>query len=99
MNLPAIISGAHATKVGSLPGSSCLSLHDEAAAGAIVDAGIEPADIDGVICAYSLTEPHLMLASWFCEFFGHGSSVIIIERLEIRLGLDFAIALGLRPCY
>lgn len=47
-----------------------MSLHDEAAAGAISDAGLKPADIDGVICAYSLTEPHLMLASWFCEFFG-----------------------------
>ena len=28
------------------------------------------ADIDGVLCAYSFTEPHLMLASVFCEYMG-----------------------------
>jgi len=66
----AIISGVHGTRVGALPDSSCMSLHDDAARGAIADAGLSPGDIDGVICAYSLTEPHLMLASWFCEFFG-----------------------------
>lgn len=65
-----IISGAHSTRVGALEGSNCLSLHDEAAYGAIADAGLEPQDIDGVICAYSLTEPHLMLASWFSEYSG-----------------------------
>lgn len=70
-----IISGVFETKVGELPGSSCLALHDEAAAGAILDAGLEPGDIDGVICAYSLTEPHLMLASWFCEYFGISPAV------------------------
>ena len=75
MNTPSIISGVHATRVGKLPGSSCLSLHDEAASGAILDAGLKPGDIDGVICAYSLTEPHLMLASWFSEFFGLSPNV------------------------
>jgi len=65
-----IITGAFATKVGKLADSSCLSLHDEAAFGAIRDAELDVREIDGVICAYSLTEPHLMLASWFCEFAG-----------------------------
>lgn len=37
---------------------------------ALRDAGIAAKDVDGVICAYSLTEPHLMLASQFCEFYG-----------------------------
>jgi acetyl-CoA acetyltransferase len=75
LNEFAIISGVHATPVGALPGSSCLSLHDEAASGAISDAGLKPGDIDGVICAYSLTEPHLMLASWFSEFYGLAPNV------------------------
>lgn len=70
MSTTPIISGAFATKVGKLAGSSCLSLHDEAAFGAIRDANLDPSEIDGVICAYSLTEPHLMLASWFCEYAG-----------------------------
>lgn len=70
MGTTPIISGAFATQVGKLVNSSCLALHDEAAFGAIRDADLDPREIDGVICAYSLTEPHLMLASWFCEYAG-----------------------------
>lgn len=64
------ITGAFDTAVGELPGSSCMGLHVEAALGAVDDAGLAIADIDGVLCAYSFTEPHLMLASVFCEHLG-----------------------------
>jgi acetyl-CoA acetyltransferase len=64
------ITGIHNTRVGELPRTSCLSLHAEAALGAIGDAGLRVAEIDGVLCAYSFTEPHLMLSSVFCEHFG-----------------------------
>lgn len=70
MNGPACITGVHDTAVGELPGSSCMGLHVEAAQGALADAGLAPSDIDGVLCAYSLAEPHPMLASAFCEYFG-----------------------------
>ncbi|NYT22036.1 thiolase family protein [Alcaligenaceae bacterium] len=70
MSMNAYISGVYDTQVGELPGSSCMGLHAEAAFGAIRDAGLEPADIDGVLCAYSFTQPHLMLASVFCEYTG-----------------------------
>jgi acetyl-CoA acetyltransferase len=66
----AFITGAYDTAVGKLPGSSCMGLHAEAAVGALEDAGLALADIDGVLCAYSFTEPHLMLASVFCEHMG-----------------------------
>ena len=65
-----IITGVAGTQVGKLPGSSCLGLHLEAAMAAIDDAGLRPEDIDGVLCAYSFTQPHLMLASWFSEYAG-----------------------------
>jgi acetyl-CoA acetyltransferase len=68
--MTAAITGASDTKVGELPGSSCMGLHVEAALGAVADAGLSLADIDGVLCAYSFTEPHLMLASVFCEHLG-----------------------------
>ena len=70
MSKKAIISGVFGSSFGELKGSSCLALHAEAAWGAIADAGLSPADIDGVICAYSVVEPHLMLASWFSEYAG-----------------------------
>ena len=70
MEASACITGAYDTMVGALPGSSCMSLHAESALGAIADAGLTLADIDGVLCAYSFTEPHLMLSSVFCEYLG-----------------------------
>ncbi|MDM9558464.1 thiolase family protein [Bordetella petrii] len=70
MTMNAYITGACDTQVGELPQSSCMGLHAEAAFGAIRDAGLEPGDIDGVLCAYSFTEPHLMLGSVFCEYAG-----------------------------
>lgn len=64
------ITGVANTAVGELPGSSCMDLHAQAALGAIADAGLTVRDIDGVLCAYSFTEPHLMLGSVFCEYLG-----------------------------
>lgn len=64
------ITGVATTRVGELAGSSCLGLHDEAARAALRDAGLAPAEVDGVLCAYSLAEPHPMLASAFCEYAG-----------------------------
>lgn len=66
----AMITGAAGTGMGEFPGSTCLSLHLEAAQKAATDAGLSFKDIDGVLCAYSMTQPHLMLASWFCEYAG-----------------------------
>ena len=37
-----------------------LDLMTEAAAGALADAGLERGDIDGLICGYATTMPHLM---------------------------------------
>ena len=70
MSMNAFITGAYDTAVGKLPGSSCMGLHADAALGAISEAGLKLSDIDGVLCAYSFTEPHLMLGSVFCESLG-----------------------------
>lgn len=80
MSMHAFITGAYDTAVGELPGSSCMALHAEAAIGAVADAGLELSDIDGVLCAYSFTEPHLMLASVFCEYLGiHPGTCLAIQ--------------------
>lgn len=64
------ITGAVSTRVGDLPGSTCMSLHTEAAFAAIADAGIAPQAVDGLLCAYSLVEPQIMMAAAFVEFSG-----------------------------
>ena len=66
----AAITGVHNTKVGEVPGSTAMSLHAEAARGAVADAGLKLADVDGVLCAYVITETYPMLSSAFCEYVG-----------------------------
>ena len=70
MQRRACITGAADTPVGKLPEHTCMSLLSLAARGAIEDARLTALDIDGVLAAYSFTQPHLMLASLFCEYFG-----------------------------
>ncbi len=66
----AAITGVAETDIGRVEGSTVMSLHSQAARDAIADAGLEPEDIDGVLCGYSTVEPHMMLSSVFCEYFG-----------------------------
>ncbi|WP_111735804.1 thiolase family protein [Roseovarius amoyensis] len=66
----AVITGAYSTDVGDLQGATCMSLHTEAGLGALADSGLAVSDVDGLLCAYSFTEPHLMLASVFAEYVG-----------------------------
>ena len=64
------LSGVATTKVGELPGSSCLALHAQVADDALIDAGLALPQVDGVICAYSFVEPYPMMSSVFCEYVG-----------------------------
>ena len=66
----ALIAGAADTPVGRLPEHNCMSMQAEAARAAIADAGLSAKDIDGVLASFSFTQPHLMLASAFCEYMG-----------------------------
>jgi acetyl-CoA acetyltransferase len=66
----AVITGVFDTAVGKVEGSTSLGLQAEAAMGAVADAGLSLNEIDGVLCGYSLTEPHLMLSSVVSEFLG-----------------------------
>lgn len=70
MGKRAIISGVYDTAVGALPESTCMSLHAEAALGALADAGLKLSDIDGLLTAYSFTSPQLMLGGVFGEYVG-----------------------------
>ena len=64
------ITGVGLTPYGKHPGKGTLDLMSEAAAAALADAQLERRDIDGLVCGYSTTLPHLMLSTVFAEHFG-----------------------------
>jgi len=64
------ITGVGLTSYGRHEGSSSLDLMSQAAALALSDAGLQRADIDGMLCGYSTVSPHIMLATVFAEHFG-----------------------------
>jgi len=65
----AYIAGAGNTAFGRHEGSGALDLMAQAAQRALDDAQLGRADIDGVLCGYATTLPHLMLSTLFCERF------------------------------
>ena len=64
------ISGVGLTRFGRHEGRTTLDLMSEAAGLALADAGLGRAEVDGLICGYSTTLPHLMLSTVFAEHFG-----------------------------
>src|SRR4051812_14963791 len=66
----AFIIGSGLTAFGRHPHFGTLDLMAFAAAQALADAGLERRDVDGLICGYSTTMPHLMLSTVFAEHFG-----------------------------
>jgi acetyl-CoA acetyltransferase len=64
------ITGVGLTPFGKLPGRGTLDLMSEAASAALADAQLERRDVDGLLCGYSTTFPHLMLSTVFAEHFG-----------------------------
>ena len=64
------IAGVGLTAFGRHEGRTTLDLMSEAAGMALGDAGLGRADVDGLICGYSTTLPHLMLSTVFAEHFG-----------------------------
>jgi len=64
------ITGAGLTAFGKHQGCSTLDLMSKAAELAISGAGLERAEIDGILCGYSTVSPHIMLATVFAEHFG-----------------------------
>lgn len=64
------VSGVGLTPFGRHEGRSTIDLMSMAAESALADAELKRKDIDGLLCGYSTTLPHLMLATVFAEHFG-----------------------------
>ncbi len=66
----AIIAGVGESDIGKVPDMTGLGLNAQAARRAVADAGLKMADIDGLLTAYSMTEPYFMLGSVLSEYLG-----------------------------
>lgn len=66
----AAIVGVGESDIGRLPHMTGLGLNAQAARRAIADAGVRHTDIDGLLTAYSFTEPYFMLGSVMAEYLG-----------------------------
>ncbi|MCZ4313941.1 thiolase family protein [Comamonadaceae bacterium G21597-S1] len=64
------IVGVGESDIGRVPHMSGLGLNAQAAKRALDDSGLQVSDIDGVLTAYSFTEPYFMLGSVMCEYLG-----------------------------
>lgn len=96
----AYITGAGNTTFGKTSECGALDLMNDAAGSAISDAGLRRSDIDGVLCGYATTLPHLMLSTLFCERAGlqpqyahgmalggaTGAAMLMLARDLVRLG-------------
>jgi len=69
MNHAYVLSAAN-TPFGRFPERSALDLMASAANGAIAAAGVDRREIDGVLCGYATTFPHLMLGTLLSEKLG-----------------------------
>ncbi|CAM3693284.1 thiolase C-terminal domain-containing protein [Polaromonas hydrogenivorans] len=64
------IVGVGESDIGRVPHMTGLGLNAQAAKRALNDAGLKISDIDGLLTAYSFTEPYFMLGSVMCEYLG-----------------------------
>jgi len=85
------ITGVGLTPYGKHPGRGTLDLMSDAAAAAIADAQLERTDVDGLVCGYSTTMPHLMLATVFAEYFGLKPSYA--HSIQVGGATGFAMAM------
>jgi acetyl-CoA acetyltransferase len=96
----AFVAGAGNTSFGRHEGRGALDLMAEAAQHALEDAQVARAEIDGVLCGYATTLPHLMLSTLFCERFSlepayahsvqlggaTGGAMLMLARELVRAG-------------
>jgi len=64
------IVGVGESDIGKIPNMTGLGLNAQAAKRALDESGLKISDIDGVLTAYSFTEPYFMLGSVLCEYLG-----------------------------
>ncbi len=64
------IVGVGESEIGKVPHMTGLGLNAQAAKRALDETGLNPTDIDGLLTAYSMTEPYFMLGTVMSEYLG-----------------------------
>ena len=96
----AFITGVGNTAFGRHEGLGAIDLMAQAAQQSLDSARLRRADIDGVLCGYATTLPHLMLSTLFCERFSlqpryahslqvggaSGAAMLMLARELVRSG-------------
>ncbi len=99
MNVAHLVGVGH-TPFGRHQGRGPLDLMADAARVALEDAQLQRRDIDGLLCGYATTLPHLMLSTLFAERFGlrpvyghvvqlggaTGAAMLMLARELVRSG-------------
>ena len=65
-----IIAGVGESDIGKVPGMTGLGLNAQACKRALDDAGLTLKDVDGLLTAYTMTEPYFMLGTVVAEYLG-----------------------------
>ena len=65
-----IIAGVGESDIGKVPNMTGVGLNAQACKRALDDAGLTLKDIDGVLTAYTMTEPYFMLGTVIAEYLG-----------------------------
>jgi acetyl-CoA acetyltransferase len=65
-----VIAGVGESEIGKVPELSGLGLNAQATKRALDDAGMTLRDVDGLVTAYSMTEPYFMMGSVLAEYLG-----------------------------
>lgn len=100
MPINAHIIAAANTPFGRMEGVSALDLMAKAANQALQESGLRRADVDGVLCGYATTFPHLLLATLVSEKLGldplyahgiqmggaTGAAMVMLARELVRSG-------------
>ena len=85
------LAGSASTRFGDHTGRSSLDLMAEATDAALADAGLERRDVDGLICGYATTRPHIMFATLFAEHYGITPRYCTALQLGGATGLAMAM--------
>ena len=65
-----IVAGVGESDIGKVPQMTGVGLNAQACKRALDDAGLTLKDVDGLLTAYTMTEPYFMLGTVVAEYLG-----------------------------